>query len=232
MNELISVIIPAYNEERTIIAILDKINKISLDKEIIVVDDGSTDKTKESLVLFSQKNILNLKILYHEKNLGKGAAIKTGLRSATGEIVIVQDADLEYDPSDYYKLIAPIMSGEAEAVYGSRNRGGNSSGKMTYKWGGILVTIVADILYGLKITDESTGYKVFKKGVLESLNLQSDGFEFCPEVTAKIARKKYRLAEVPITYNPRTHNEGKKIKLKDGMIAIWTLIKYRFKKLD
>lgn len=232
MNPLISVIIPSYNEGKTIIKILEKIAVIDLDKNIIVVDDGSSDNTWELLNSFSKKTSLNLKLIRHQKNLGKGAAIQTGLKQATGEIIIIQDADLEYDPSDYQKLIAPILSNQAEVVYGSRNMGQGRSGKMIYKWGGIIITIVADLLYGLKLTDEATGYKIFKKGILESLKLESTGFEFCPEVTAKIARKGYRLVELPILYNPRSHQEGKKIKFKDGLIAIWTLIKYRFKKLN
>jgi len=219
----LSVIIPVYNEVNTIAKIIERVKRVLIEKEIIVVDDGSTDGTRGKI-----DSVPGIKILKHETNRGKGAAIRTGLAFAFGELVIVQDADLEYDPNDYLELIKPIEEGVADVVYGSRNLGNNKSGMKAYKWGGVFLSHLANLLYGLRITDEATGYKLFKTDVLKSLNLKCQRFEFCPEVTAKLAKKKYRIKEVPISYNPRSFAEGKKIKWTDGVLAIFYLIKFRF----
>lgn len=222
---ILSVVMPVYNEKNTLTEILNKVKAVPVKKEIIIVDDGSADGTREILKDLKSDNI---KIIFHEKNQGKGAAIKTGLREATGDIVIVQDADLEYDPMDYLKLIPLIRSGEAQVVYGSRTTGSEERSYHRYYWGGQLVTFVANILYHLKITDEPTCYKMFRKEVIDQIELDCMGFEFCPEVTAKVARLGYTIHEVPISYHPRSFKQGKKIKWRDGLIAIWTLLKYRF----
>ena len=222
---LLSVIMPVYNERDTLTEILSRVEAVPVDKEIIIVDDGSTDGTRQILKDIKAENI---KVIFHERNQGKGAAIKTGLREATGDVVIIQDADLEYDPIDYLKLILLIQSGEAKVVYGSRTLGSKERSYHRYHWGGQFVTFVANLLYGLKITDEPTCYKMFRKEVMEQIKLDCRGFEFCPEVTAKVARLGYTIHEVPVSYHPRSFKEGKKIKWKDGLIAIWTLLKYRF----
>jgi len=219
----LSVIIPVYNEVNTIAKIIERVKRVLIEKEIIVVDDGSTDGTRGKI-----DSVPGIKILKHETNRGKGAAIRTGLAFAFGELVIVQDADLEYDPNDYLELIKPIEEGVADVVYGSRNLGNNKSGMKAYKWGGVFLSHLANLLYGLRITDEATGYKLFKTDVLKSLNLKCQRFEFCPEVTAKLAKKKYRVKEVPISYKPRSFSEGKKIRWIDGVLAIFYLIKFRF----
>jgi len=224
----ISVIIPVYNEENTIAEILRRVDKVGVAYEVIVVDDGSTDKTRE--ILSKIKTPKNLKIIFHKKNKGKGAAIKTGLKNISGEIVIIQDADLEYNPKEYKKLMKPIIEGKSKVVYGTRinvaKRGIYSN--IWFYLGGLTLSLLANSLYGLSITDEPTGYKVFEAEVLKSLKLENNGFDFCPEVTAKVAKAGYKIYEVPISYKPRSFSEGKKIRPKDGFIAIWTLLKYKF----
>jgi len=222
---LLSVIMPIYNEKNTLIEILNRIEAVKIEKEIIIVDDGSMDGTRQIL---KDLKFENIKIIFHEKNQGKGAAIRTGLKAAIGDVVIIQDADLEYEPMDYLKLIPLIQSGEAQVVYGSRTLGSNKRSYHRYYWGGQFVTLVTNILYGLKITDEPTCYKMFKKEVIDRIKLDCTGFEFCPEVTAKVVRLGYTIHEVPISYHPRSFEEGKKIKWRDGLIAIWTLLKCRF----
>jgi len=222
---MISVIMPVFNERDTIGEIVSRVQAVPLDKEILIIDDGSTDGTRQVL---KDLKVDNTKIVFHEKNQGKGAAIRTGLRLATGDMVIIQDADLEYDPMDYLRLVQVIQSGKAQVVYGSRILGSNSRSYHRYYLGGRLLTWVTNILYGLNITDEPTCYKMFKKEVLDRIILDCTGFEFCPEVTAKVVRLGYAIHEVPISYHPRSFEEGKKIKWKDGLIGIWTLLKYRF----
>lgn len=214
---------PVYNEAGTIAEIIRRVKAVPLDKEIIVVNDCSNDGTEEILSCIS-----GLKIIKHEKNLGKGAAIRSGLVAASGQAVIIQDGDLEYDPNDYLKLLEPILAGRIEAVYGSRNLAANKSGKKIYKWGGIFLSHLANFLYGLKITDEATCYKVFRTGLLKSLNLKCERFDFCAEVTAKLGRNGHKIIEVPISYNPRSRAQGKKIRPKDGLKAVWLLVKYKF----
>jgi len=229
VNKL-SVIIPAYNEERTIEELIKRVGAVllsnNIEKEIIVVDDGSIDNTLN--ILENLKNQYKLVLVKHQKNQGKGAAIRTGILKATGDFVVIQDADLEYDPNDYNKLLVPFFENKAEVVYGSRILGSKNHGRIAFYLGGLGVTLATNIICGINITDEPTCYKVFKKDLLDSLNLETNGFEFCPEVTAKIAKRKIKIFEVPISYHPRGKSEGKKIKWRDGFIALWTLVKYRF----
>jgi glycosyltransferase involved in cell wall biosynthesis len=223
----LSVIIPAYNEINTIEKILEKVKDVEISKEIIVIDDGSTDGTREYLKNLKDKD---LKIIFHEKNSGKSSAVRTGIKEAKGDITIIQDADLEYDPQDYYKLIKPIQEEKYKVVYGTRYPVVSKMFNLTHRFflANRILTLMTNILYNAKITDEPTCYKVFDTKVLQSLNLNSKRFEFCPEVTAKVRKKGYKIFEVPINYYPRTIKEGKKINWKDGIEAVWTLIKYRF----
>ncbi len=224
----LSILVPAFNEIASIEEILKRINAVSLpiDREIIIVDDGSTDGTRDFLTGLSDDHI---KVYFHERNQGKGRAIRTALEHTTGDIIIVQDADLEYDPQDYNALIEPILNNQASVVYGNR-RGHNSMTKSyaRYYWGGRLVTAVTNILFNTKIHDEPVCYKVFKKEVLDKITLRCTQFEFCPEVTAKVSKLGYRIHEVPIQYYPRHFDTGKKITWKDGLEAVWVLVKYRF----
>lgn len=224
---LLSIIIPVYNEKNTILKILEKVKNVEIDKEIIIVDDSSTDGTQEILMQIKNKDD-NIKIIFREKHQGKGAAIRAALEFVNGDIVIIQDADLEYDPNEYPKLIEPILKGETKVVYGSRILKKNPKSSIIFYIGGRLLSFITNLLYGTKITDEPTGYKVFSTDVLKSINLKCLGFEFCPEVTAKIAKKGYKIYEIPISYNPRSIKEGKKIRLKDALKAIFTLVKYKF----
>lgn len=230
MMKKLSIIIPAYNEIKTIEAILRKVKKVDLgeiEKEIVIVDDASTDGTAQILKKIRNSSI---KILHHSKNMGKGAAIKTGLKQATGNIILIQDADLEYDPKDYKKLIDPICEGKADVVYGSRLLGQRPTySKFAYYAAGRSLTMLTNILYGANITDEPCGYKVFKADIIKSIPLKCKGFEFCPEITAKISKRQIKIFEVPTSYMPRSREEGKKIKFKDWLIAVYTLIRYRFR---
>lgn len=224
----LSIIIPVYNEKKTIIEILSRVLALSLDQEVIIVDDGSFDGTDQ--VLQKYQFHPKIKIIRHKQNLGKGYAIRTGLRKAEGEIVVIQDADLEYDPADFPKLIKPISEGRAAVVYGSRHLDSTNkkhSGPLFYL-GGMLLTYLARWLYGIKITDILTCYKMMKIELWRSLNLQCQRFESCSEITAKIAKRKIPILELPISYSPRSRREGKKIKLIDGLENIWILIKYKF----
>ncbi len=220
---------PAYNEERTIEAILEKIIKIKFEcqAELIVVDDCSTDKTKEILLKVKQK-YPEIKLLFHEKNKGKGSAVKTGLKHATGDIIAIQDADLEYKPNNINDLIKPILNNKFEVVYGSRFLRKEKKGYSLFYLGNWFLSLITSILYFSKITDMETCYKVFKKEVINNIKLNCQGFEFEPEITAKILKKGYKIKELPIDYQPRTITEGKKIKVADGLVALWYLIKYRF----
>ncbi|MEN7982338.1 MAG: glycosyltransferase family 2 protein [Nanoarchaeota archaeon] len=223
----LSIIVPAYNEIDTINKILKKIKEINLSKEIIIIDDGSTDGTREYLEKLKDSEI---KVIFHRKNMGKSSAVRTGIKNASGKITIIQDADLEYDPKDYYELIKPIEQGKCKVVYGTRYKIVNKMFNLSYPFflANRILTLMANFLYNANITDEPTCYKVFDTKVLKSLNLKSKRFEFCPEVTAKVRKKGYEIYEVPIKYYPRSIEEGKKINWKDGIEAVWTLIKYRF----
>ncbi len=221
----ISVIIPAFNEKDTIKEIVKRVLETPFKKEIIVVDDGSTDATSEVL----RPLPAGVKLLSHKHNLGKGSAVRTGLAAVTGDVVIIQDADLEYSPDDYGRLLEPIEKGRADVVYGSRNKfGKNPRSSFSFYFGGVLLSKLANLLYGSCLTDEATGYKVFRADIIKSLDLRSTGFEFCPEVTGKLLKRGVRIHEVPVSYSPRGKAAGKKITWKDGIRAAADLVKYRF----
>lgn len=224
----LSVIIPVYNEEATLEEIITRVRSTGLVHEIIIVDDGSTDESSAVLSRLQNDGSPPLRILCHRRNRGKGAAMRTGLAAATSELVLVQDADLEYDPADYPALLAPFADPVVEVVYGSRNLRRNPKSSLAFYWGGRLLSWITNWLYGSRITDEATGYKVIKTELLRDIGVETDGFEFCPEVTAKLLQRGVTIHEVPISYQPRTRQEGKKIQWRDGVIAIWTLVKYRF----
>ena len=225
----LSILIPCFNESKYLPLILKKIEAIQIpdfSKQIIIVDDGSTDGTLDII----KKDFPQYNLIVSKRNYGKAHAIRLGLPKATGDIILIQDADLEYDPVDYLALIKPFIEDNAQVVYGSRIlKSGNGKSSELYYLGGRFLSFMTNIIWGAKITDEATGYKLFKKGLLEELDLQSTGFEFCPEVTAKVLKRKIKIYEVPISYYPRSKKEGKKINaVKDGLIAVWTLLKYRF----
>ena len=226
----LSVVIPAYNEAATLREILAAVRAVTLDgigKEIIIVDDGSTDGTRE--IIREEAAQGDIVALFHERNSGKGAALQTGFRAATGDIILVQDADLEYDPREYGALIQPILEGKAQVVYGSRFLGGPRKAMLFWHmFGNKLLTLTTNILYDSILSDMETCYKVFRAEVIKPIRIHSRRFEVEPEVTAKILKQAIRIYEVPISYNGREYHEGKKITWKDGFAAIWTLIKYRF----
>lgn len=223
----VSIIIASYNEATTLPTIIKKVlaQKTTHQKELIVVDDGSTDQTAKIKRHF--KNQKNIKWITNRQNLGKGASIRRALKIAAGDLILIQDADLEYSPSDYPKLLNPFQDINVKAVYGSRVLGGNPVSHWTFNLGGRLVTAITNFLYGTKITDEPTGYKIFRKEILDKFHLKSKRFEFCPELTAKITKAGIPIIEVPIKYNPRPISQ-KKIKWHDGIVAIFYLAKYRF----
>jgi len=217
-----------YNEEKTLKEIILRVRNTGLVSQLICVNDASTDNSGKILDNLTEENNLPLKVIHHKINMGKGASIRSGLAEVTGDVVLIQDADLEYDPSQYKKLIAQFEDPKVIVVYGSRNIIKNPKSTNAFYWGGVFLSKLTNLLYGSNITDESTCYKVFRTNFLKEMNLTEDGFEFCPEVTAKILKRKIKIHEIPITYSPRTHKEGKKIKWHHGLRAIWTLVKYRF----
>ncbi|MFI5362973.1 MAG: glycosyltransferase family 2 protein [Elusimicrobiota bacterium] len=224
----VSVLIPAYNEARTLSKCLDVVygRNPGRDLEVIVVDDGSTDDTYKIAAAAVKPGS---RVLKHEHNAGKGSAIRTALAASTGDIVLIQDADLEYDPGDYAALLKPFEKGGVSVVYGSRNRKNeNGRSSSAYYWGGRLLSWWTNILYGSSITDEATCYKVFDAKLLKSLPLRCTGFEFCPEVTAMVLRRGVAIQEVPVSYSPRSIADGKKIRWYDGAIHIWTLLRLRW----
>lgn len=228
MPVTLSVVVPVYNEAPTIVAVIERVRNAPVDlaKEIIVVDDASTDGTRQLLQNMSSGEI---RLLFHDVNRGKGAAIRTGVAHATGDIVLIQDADLEYDPRDYPLLLEPILEGHADVVFGNRFHGGPH--RVLYFWhyaANRFLTLLTNLLTGLNVTDMEVGYKVFRRDVLRRLTLTSDRFGFEPEVTVKVAKLGCRVYEVPIRYYGRTYQEGKKITWRDGVAALFHLLRYRF----
>jgi len=227
----LSIIIPAYNEEKTISSIISKVKKsktLGLSKEIIVVDDYSADNTGKILKKLKDKSIITI---HHAKNMGKGAAIRTGLLRATGDVILIQDADLEYDPKEYPRLLEPILSGESKVVYGSRFEKISKNLKSMYKlhyFGNLFLTVATNVLYGVRIKDMETGYKVFRKEAIKNINLRARRFDFEPEITAKFIKNGYKIKEVPIDFRARKFDEGKKITWVDGVKALIYLVRYRF----
>ncbi|MFO7623349.1 MAG: glycosyltransferase family 2 protein [Anaerolineales bacterium] len=223
----ISILIPVYNEAKTIEEILRRVQAVQVADEILVVDDGSTDGTRDVLAHLNGQG--PIRVVYHDRNQGKGAAVRTAIKNANGDVLIIQDADLEYDPRDLPALMIPIYENVADVVYGSRFLGGPR--RPILFWNMVankILTLVTNVLYNNILTDMETGYKVFKREVVASMPLHAHGFEFEPEFTAKVLKRKVRVYEVPISFNPRDYSEGKKIKMRDAFIAMWTLIKYRF----
>ena len=231
----LSIIIPCYNENQTIDKIISKISKsIStynyLNYELIIVDDNSTDGTKDKLKKYELNK--NINVFFHNENLGKGAAIQSAIKHVSGELVLIQDADLEYDPFDYDKLLLPFFETDADVVYGSRFLGGGKYSRIHFFWHYLankILTFICNLFINLNLTDMETGYKVFKSSAIKSISLVEKSFSFEPEVTIKLAKKKFKFYEVPITYNGRSYEEGKKIGLKDAFIALKTIIVYSFK---
>jgi glycosyltransferase involved in cell wall biosynthesis len=223
----LSVVIPIYNEQKTVAEILRRVKATGLADEILLVDDGSTDGTRE--ILQTLESPPGVVVLLHEKNLGKGAALRTGFQRAGGDIILVQDADLEYNPAEYPALLEPILAGQADVVYGSRFLG--SKRRVTMFWHMVanqLLTLTTNILYNSILSDMETGYKVFRADILKAIPLRANRFDFEPEITAKVLKRRVRLFEIPISFNPREYTEGKKIGLTDAFTAVWSLVKYRF----
>jgi len=223
----LTIIIPVYNEEATINEILKRVYEMKLpgwEKEIFVIDDGSKDKTRKMLKKWEK----NVTVMYKDKNEGKGSAVSIGLSKATGDIILIQDADLEYSPSDYPVLLAPFENNQVDVVYGSRFLGPHLSTMFVYAQGNKFVTLVTNILFNTNITDMETGFKVMRRSVIDGMTMHAKRFDMEPELTVKILKRGYQIYEVPISYFGRKFEEGKKLTWVDGVVALWTLIKYRF----
>ena len=223
----LSIVIPVYNESKTICDVISRVDEAINDKEIIIVDDNSTDGTRDLLLKYEEKK--DFKIIYQSKNKGKGAALRAGFEVAKGEIIIVQDADLEYNPKDYPILLEPILDNRADVVYGSRFLGGPH--RVLFFWhylGNLFLTTLSNMFTNINLSDMETGYKVFRRKILESITLKCDRFGFEPEFTSKVARKKFIIYEVPISYSGRDYSQGKKINWKDGVAALWFIFRFRF----
>lgn len=227
-NPRVSIIVPIYNEVELLPIVLEKLRELPIDYELILVDDGSKDGTVE--LLKTQLALPQTKTLFHGVNIGKGAAIVTGLKEATGDIVIVQDADLEYDPQDILKVIAPIMCGETNVCFGSRFLGSISGMRLPNRIANHLLAVFISVLFGQKITDEATAYKAFRREVIQQITLTCKRFEFCPEVTAKVLLLGERIVEVPVSYRARSFEQGKKIGYRDFFVAVSTMLRCRFKR--
>lgn len=221
----LSVIIPVYNEKPTLEILVKKVLAVKIPKEIILVDDGSTDGSRELVKKLS--NLSGIRAIFHPRNQGKGMAIRSGIKEASGDYIIIQDADLEYDPQDYFKLLKPIKDGKAQVVYGSRFTGEHRNMFFWHWVANQFLTLVTNVFYNTTLSDMETCYKVFPRRLLQSIKLNCRRFEFEPEITAKILRQGVRIYEVPISYAGREYSEGKKIAWHDGIIALWTLIRYR-----
>lgn len=242
----LSIIMPVYNERATLEEIVKRVRAVDLtlnpdgvnplmsgplqlEREIVIVDDGSTDGTREILDQWRAEASSDLRVIYHERNGGKGAALRTGFQAASGDVMIIQDADLEYDPRDYLKLLEPLLEGRSPVIYGSRFMGGpRSAMSLSHTLGNQLLTIFTNVLFGTSLSDMETCYKCFRRDVIQDMPLRSRRFEIEPELTAKILKRGYPIFEVPISYNGRAFHEGKKINWHDGFSALWTLTKYRF----
>tara|TARA_B110000003_G_C16644918_1_gene531630 strand:+ start:2977 stop:3669 length:693 start_codon:yes stop_codon:yes gene_type:complete len=224
----ISIIVPCYNEIFTISEIIDQINKINIDKEIIIIDDFSNDGSREKIKNDIKKKYDNIILIFHDKNYGKGAAIRSGIEKVSGDIVIIQDADLEYDPKDYYDLIKPIQDGYADVVYGSRFTGSKPARKLYYfnRIANFALTFISNLLTNLDLTDMETCYKVFRYDVIKKINIEENRFGFEPEITAKISKLNCKICEVGVSYYGRTYLEGKKISWKDALPALYCIFKY------
>lgn len=223
---LLSVIVPVYNEESTIAEILRRVRDVDIPKEILVVDDYSTDGTRELLEEEARHD--DTRVFFHRRNLGKGGAVRTGLQNVSGDIVIIQDADLEYDPRDYHHLIRPIKEGRAHAVYGSRFLGEHKAMYFWHALGNKFLTLMTNVLFDTTLTDMETCYKVFTRDIADSLEITQDRWGIDPEITAKILSQGHRIYEVPISYTGREFWEGKKISWRDGFVIMWTLVRFRF----
>ena len=242
----LSVLMPSFNEKDTLLELLQKVRSVPVDMEIILIDDASTDGTRQLIQKKVEGRHENLKVIYHEKNLGKGSAIRSGLKHASGEVVIIQDADLEYDPQDYLKILKPFEANGTCVVYGTRFQGAGpfrfikhwfanrflgkkyEIKRFDHFFGIQFLNFLVNTLYGAAITDEATCYKAFRREIFDKISLRCVGFEFCPEVTAKVLKAGYKITEVPISYRPRSYKEGKKLNWRHGVEAISALIKYRF----
>ncbi len=226
MSQVLSIIIPCYNEKNSILALVRKVMDAPIEeKEIIIVDDCSTDGTRE--VLEKDVKPLVSKIVYHEKNAGKGAALRTGFKHATGDVVIIQDADFEYDPNEYPRVVNPIFEGKCKVMYGSRFKGQRAKGYVLNRIANRFLTGVSNFFTHQRLTDMETCYKAFKREVIQAVNIEENRFGFEPEITAKISKMGIRIREVPISYYPRTNQEGKKIGFRDGVRAIYCIVRYR-----
>lgn len=223
---MLSIIIPIYNERELLPVVLDHVRSLPINKELILVDDYSQDGTRD--LLKAEAALPATKVLYHDRNYGKGAAIVTGLKAARGSIVIVQDADMEYNPQDILRVVEPILSGKTRVAYGSRFLGEVIGMRMPNRVANWILAKMVSMLYGQLITDEATAYKAFRREVIGGVSLECQRFEFCPEVTAKVLKTGEKIIEVPVSYRARTFEEGKKIGYRDFITAVWTLVKYRF----